>query len=168
MPKRGTGRVQQIWRQPRIATSLALGALATKDLTSNAMVNASDTMYLLSSAVLSWNWEEIAALDDGPIMFGIAAGGYTSAQIEEAIEAIGSINLDNRIAQEQSNRLVRVIGTVDSLITSFNDGKQTKTKLNWRVPIGSQPQIFGYNNGTTIIGTGSSISAVGHFNIKFL
>ncbi len=61
MAKRGSGRYQSIWRKPRIATSLALGALATKDVTSNAMVNASDTMYLLASVDLAWAWENMAA-----------------------------------------------------------------------------------------------------------
>ncbi len=101
-------------------------------------------------------------------MFGVAAGDYTAAEIEEAIEAVGSINLDDKVAQEQSNRLVRQIGTVTDDITLFNDGKRLKVRLNWRVPIGSQPQIWAYNQGAVTLTTGSLINAQGVFNIKFL
>ncbi len=164
---KGARRVQQTWRRPRVASTVAVGALVTKDATSGAIVNASDSKYLLSSVELTYTWE-LATATEGPLLVGIAAGDYTAAEIEECIEAVGSINLDDKIAQEQSNRLVRQIATLNPDDVTANDGKPIKTKLNWVVAIGSQPQAFVYNQGAQTITTGSALNIQGHLNIRFI
>ncbi len=168
---KGQGRGQQIWRQPRVKATVAAGALATLDVAVGTAVVASDTDYLLMSADISYTWQnyiDSAAALEGPIMVGIAAGDYTATEIEECLEASASIQLDDRIAQEQSNRLVRTVGMLSVEQPTLNEGMPVKTKLNWRVPVGSQPQFFIYNQGAQTLTTGSALNANGHFNIKFL
>jgi len=167
MAKRGRGRVQQNLRSVPYQPTLALGALAAKDVISATPLAAGDTTYLLLNVTGTYAWDAPGA-GSGPITFGIASGDYTDAQIEEAIEATGSIALAGKVAQEQANRLVRTIGTISEQRPVFNDGRPTKTRLNWKVAIGSQPVFWVYNQTGIALVTGSAVLPVGKALIKFL
>lgn len=115
----------------------------------------------------TYAWDGITA-GNGPITFGIASGDYTDAQIEEAIEATGNINLGGKVAQEQANRLVRTIGTISEQRPVHNDGQPVTTKLNWKVAIGSAPVFWVWNQTSGALTTGSALLPVGKALIKFL
>ncbi len=165
--RRGSGRVQQNIRKIPIQSTITLGALASKDVISGAIFNNSDTLFRMLNYEVTWTWDSVTA-GDGPLTVGIAAGDYSAVEIEECLEAIGNIQLGDRIAQEQANRLVRVVGNIQPEILTLNDGMPVKTKLNWKVPIGDAQQVFAYNQGGSAFTTGSALLVFGHAWIKFL
>ncbi len=157
-------------RKVTVNTELAAGALATKDVVEGAMTFAPSNPYRCISIDLSWSWEDVqAAIDDG-CDFGVAHSDYTAAEIEEALEAVGSIDIGDKLAQEKANRLVRSIGTIEKNATglsgSFNDGKKLKTRLNWAMGISDVVNIWIRNASGTVWTTGSSLSVAGEMWIK--
>jgi len=163
----GKRRVQQRIRKIPISNTIPLGVLATKDALVQATLNAGDTEFVVMSLEGTWFWDSAAA-GDGPISVGFAAPGYTAAQVEEAIEAAGAIDIGNPVAQEQANRLVRTVGTCSDVRPSLQDGRIIKTKLNWRIAIGDQLQVFVYNQEGGPLVTGSAVLFQGHAWIRFL
>ncbi len=165
------GRRKFNLRRVRIAHAGTVGALASADVVANAFVDAATDTYRLMSLDASFAWSNKAEIDDG-MEFGIAAGDYTAAEIEECLEANGSINSGDRIAREQANRLVRSIGTfgssgaLDNSGVVFADGRKVKTRLNWLVPIGKQPKIWIRNGSGTVYTTGSQILVNGDIWVK--
>jgi len=95
---------------------------------------------------------------DGPLIFGYAHGDYTVTEIKECIESGASINVGLKVEQEQSNRLVRIVGAfgspgVGNIDVTANDGKPIKTRLNWLIPIGKTFNFFVYNDGVAALET---------------
>ncbi len=104
---------------------------------------------------------------DGPITVGYAFGDYTITEIKEALESASSINAGNKIAQEQANRWVRVVGTLGGTGNStLNDGQPVTTKLNWAVQIGSAINVFAYNESAGAQTTGAVLDVVGDLWVK--
>lgn len=166
--RRGRGRVQQNMRGVTIQPTLPLGTLLTKDTIAGTLIVASDTEYRLLNVNASWTWDSIQNAGEGPIMVGIAAGDYSLAEIEEAIESFGSVSIGNRIEQEHAQRLVRQVAVLDEVIQTANDGLSIKVKLNWKVPIGKTVQLFAYNMSGATIATGSAVLVMGTALVKFL
>ncbi len=99
---------------------------------------------------------------------GYAHNDYTVTEIKEAIESASAINIGNKVVQEQGNRLVRVVGTINTdldIDNRLNDGKPVKTRLNWFIPIGSAVNLFAYNDGTVML-TGAVLKANGEIWVK--
>ncbi len=83
---------------------------------------------------------------------GYAHSAYTVTQIKECLESTANIEQTNKIAQEQSQRLVRLVGAQHGT-QLINEGKPLKTKLNWLIGIGETVNMFIYNdNEATITG----------------
>ncbi len=97
-------------RRVRFSTGLAVTALATTDVVVGDLLSAADAKYRILSLEYNAAWTEIKQAIDGALLFGVAHGDYTAAEIEEAIEATLSINQGNMVAREQANRLVRILG----------------------------------------------------------
>jgi len=156
----------------RINAKSAAGALATLDVVSNAMINASVDTYRLISVKASYAWVDIQVVADDGMTFGLAHSDYTAAEVEECLEAIAAIDRGDKIAQEQSNRLVREIGSIESLDSTgtgsrvFADGRQVHTRLNWFMSIGDQLNLWIRNASGIVWTTGSSISMNGVIWIK--
>lgn len=171
--KRGARRHQQNIRRVLIQTVAPLLTLGSKVALVAPLFAASDSEYLLMNMNITWSWTAITA-QNGPISCGVAADGYTAAQVEECLEAITNISLGNKIAQEQANRIVRQVGTLSpDVVTTgtkavLNDGKPVYTKLNWKVPIGDVPQVYVYNQASVALDTGSSVLLQGWAWIKFI
>lgn len=160
-------------RRVRINAALAAGALASLDVTSGVVINASANPYRLISLDLSYSWSDIGASIDDGCVFGVAHSDYSAAEIEECLESITSIDRSDKIAQERSNRLVREIGTIAGTGAainegggSFNDGKPVKTRLNWWMGIGDQLQLWIRNASGTVWTTGSSVTLAGNLWLK--
>ncbi len=114
----------------------------------------------------TWAIQALAAAD-GPIVVGFAHGDYTITEIKEAIESVGSIVQGNKIAQEQSNRLVRIVGTFTGDRDMLNNGNPIKTRLNWPIQIGQTLDMFVYNDGS-VMTTGAFQKINGSFWVKDL
>ncbi len=165
-PKRGSYSLRQV----RLAASLPVGALDTLDVgATQALTNASTDPYRLISIIASYNWSDVTTNDDG-MTFGVAHSDYTSAEIEECIEAQASIDRGDKFAQEQANRLVRTIGTFQKASGAsdgeFNSGKMTKIRLNWKMNTGDTLNLWFRNGSDTIYTTGSDILVNGSLWVK--
>ncbi len=160
-------------RKVRINNIVAATALASADVTSGSISDAAVDPYRLMSVDASYSWVDIqAAIDDG-FTFGLAHSDYSAAEIEECLEAQGAIDIGDKVAQEQSNRLVREIGVIRSTpggaVTGsaiFNNGIPEKTKLNWLMSTGDTLNVWIRNQSQTIWTVGSNLAINGKFWIK--
>ncbi len=132
-------------RRVRATPALSLGALAAITVIKADLVGAADQAYRLSSMRGIWSVVGLTAAE-GPVTIGVAFSDYSVTEIKECLEAALSISQGNKIAQEQANRLVRVVGEVTASEPVINESRPFRTRLNWAIPIGSRPQIFAYNN----------------------
>ena len=158
-------------RRVRISTTLAIGALASADVITGALTAATTDPLRIISANLSYSITDIPALIDDGYEFGLCHSDYTDAEVEECIEAQQTIDLGNKVAQEQGNRLVRSVGRMTGTLnidggSEFNDGKPMKTRLNWRMSSGDSLKIYIRNSSDTIWTTGAQIAVLGDLWVK--
>lgn len=151
---------------------LPLGTLAAKSLVRVPFDEVAAEKTFISSIVASYsmnNWTNV--LEAGPILIGIAHSDYTAAEIEEVIENTGSWNRGDKIAQERSKRLIRIIGQfstegITGAKVSLNDGKPIKTKLGWSLNTGRGLSLWAYNLGVAAVATTDpNVFASGHCNL---
>ncbi len=92
----------------------------------------------------------------GPFIAGWAHSDYTDGEIEEWVET-SSWNIGNKIGQEVSNRLIREVGTFESLPVSANgvesmmDGRFITTKIGMMLSPGQTLRFWIYNAGTAAV-----------------
>ncbi len=160
-------------RMVRINNRVAMGALDTLTVTSGSITTAANDTYRLMSVKASYSWTDIAAVADDGFTFGLAHSDYTSAEIEECLESQSSIDLGNKVAQEQANRLVREIGTIRSTPGAtiagsaiFGNGRLVKTRLNWAMNTGDTLNVWVHNASNVIWTTGSNLNVAGAMWIK--
>ncbi len=132
------------------------------------MIAASTDSYRLVSLDLSWAIEGLTP-GDGPILVGVARGGYSDAEVEESIEA-ANIDRGTLAKQEQANRFVREIGIISAtgagIQGALNEGQSVKTKLNWLIPIGETVAMWAYNLNASPLSTGAVVNCVGNVWVK--
>ncbi len=159
-------------RRVRIASSPAIGALASEDVGVVAISAAAADKLRFISFNATYTWVDVGAAGDGALEFGLAHSDYTAAEIEACLESAGSIDLGDKVAQEIANRWVRRIGTISDTIggageeKEFNDGRQVKTKLNWLMSAGDTLSIWFRNGSGTVYTSGSSMSVLGDLWVK--
>ncbi len=160
-------------RRVRVNAVLSVGALAALDVISGAITSAAADKLRFISLIGSWSWSDIGAVIDDSMSFGVAHSDYTAQEIEECLEATGSIDLGDKLAMEKSNRLVREIGIFSNATnvaavggSSFNDGKPVKTRLNWLMSAGDTLQVWVRNASATVYTTGSEIVFSGNLWVK--
>ncbi len=94
--------------------------------------------------------------NEGPVVVGICHSDYTVTEIKEAIEQIDALDIGNLKAQEEANRLVRVLGIFSGAVNQYlNDGRPIKTRLNWLLPAGASVCFFIYNEDASPLTTGA-------------
>ena len=103
---------------------------------------------------------------NGPFTVGFAHGDYSVTEIKECLEAAASLDVGNKVAIEQANRLVRIIGTLDAEDSRLNDGNIISTKLNWFFPSDKKLNFFAFNESTSPADTGASIKVAGDMWVK--
>ncbi len=95
------------------------------------------------------------------LLFGLASGSLTLAEIEEAIEANGPISPAAGPEKEQAMRPVFLLGAMgasqdatrtESRILNENGGAQIVTKPRWTFTAGDSWNWFVYNQGQTMTG----------------
>ncbi len=143
------------------------GALASGVPVTQALHTAAADKLRVISVNHSFAWIDKAAADEGA-EFGYAHSDYTAAEIEECLEAFTSIDLGDKIAQEQANRLVRSVGTIagDASGGRFADGRKVKTRLNWLLAAGDAIHLWVRNSSGTVWITGSEILVNGEMWVK--
>ncbi len=129
----------------RSSANISLLTLAALTAKTGALFAAAAGALRVMSASATWSLTDLTA-NDGPIVFGYAHSDYTVTEIKECIEASGAIDLGDKIAQERANRLVRVVGVMNEVRETINDGEPVKTRLNWRFNPGEVLNVFAYND----------------------
>ncbi len=171
--KRNFGR----YRRGRVQTDDVLGALAaaTVDVQSIVFGGGVTDSTRVSSVVATYSLENTVTqgATDGPITFGLAHSDYSVTEIKEYLENFGSWDEGNMIAKEITKRLIRQVGVFEieaggtGRVSSFQDGKPVKTKLNWLLNEDDTIHLFWYNSGNSAMTTGMSIHCSGHANLWF-
>ncbi len=160
-------------RLVRVQNEQAIGALAADDVISGALtanVVSGAMRFMLLKA--SWTISDIGAGVDDTFQFGVAHGDYTAAEIEECLEIQAGLDLGDKVAQEQADRLVRSIGVMTkggvlgNQGVGFNDGKPVTTKLNWAIAIGENLSVWVRNGSGTVYTTGALITTIGELWVK--
>ncbi len=129
------------------------------------LIPAADGAYRLVSVSLTHSVLTLTATE-GPITVGFAHSDYSVTEIKECLEAQSAISLGDKVAQEQANRLVRIVGEIATERPMLNDGNPVKTKLNWMITIGDTVKLFAYNNNSGALTTGAIQNAMGHVWIR--
>jgi len=152
-------------RRVRITPELALSTLASDTALTALTTGVATDTYRMVSIIATWALRGITG-GEGPITVGYAHSSYTVTQIKECLEAF-SIDQGDKLSSEQAGRLVRIVGTFSSEAdTMLNDGKPIKTRLNWKIAIGSQVNIFAYNEDTQPLATGAVLHVAGDGWVK--
>ncbi len=160
-------------RKVAMTPAMAVGALATLDVISAAGTSAPTAPVRIMSIDVAWAITDLGASIDDLFQFGVAHSDYTSAEIEECLEATASMDLGDKIAQERANRLVRSIGNItqdgnaslDSGL-NFNSGRPMKTRLNWVLSTGDTLNVWVRNGSGTVYTTGAILTGIGHLWVK--
>ncbi len=158
-------------RKVRVAAGFGTGALAALDVSVAAITTAATDPYRLMSVDLTYKIVDLGAATDDGQEFGLAHSDYSDTEIEQCLESQGSIDLGDKIAQEQANRLVRSIGQMTGSPVAgggldFNDGRPKKTKLNWLMSTGDTLNLWIRNGSGAAWTTGSAIVTQGNMWIK--
>ncbi len=132
----------------------ALGTLATDTAITNALTANAVSSYRAVTVKATHAIIGLTAAE-GPITVGYAHDDYSVTEIKEALEAAASIDPGDKIAQEQSNRLVRIVGVITPEIPQLNDGRPISTKLNWLIGVGHAINMFAYNEFPASLTTGA-------------
>ncbi len=159
-------------RKVRVASATDISALASLDVVVSIMTSVVSEQLRIVTVDCSYAWSGKAAIDDGA-EFGLAHSDYSAAEIEECLEASTSIDLGNKTAQEQANRLVRSIGIITGPAVSgasggasYNDGESVKTKLNWLLSTGDSLNLWVRNGSDTVYSAGGDLLSSGVIWVK--
>ncbi len=160
-PKR-RGRRYKGYRKLPFNTDVVGGTLSADDVTITVIATVLTEERRVLSVEASWALTGLAATD-GPLVVGIAHSDYSAAEIEESLEAAGSWDEGDKVAQEQAKRLVRQVGILTEEETALNDGQPVKTRLNWRIATGDTLQFWLWNRGIQLT-TGALVKVSGHLH----
>ena len=152
-------------RKVRVSPSVALSTLASVTVIVTTVAADAVSTYRAVTVKGTWTIGNLTS-GEGPIVVGYAHSDYSVTEIKECLEAQLSINRGNKIANEQANRLVRVVGTLLEANQSLNDGKPMKTRLNWLINIGDNVNMFAYNDSATLLTTGSNVRMTGEMYVN--
>ncbi len=155
-------------RRVRMAAAVTIGALASFDVVVSPITAVSANGYRLVSIKNVYSISGLGAAIDDAFQFGVAHSDYSAAEIEECLEATAAIDVGDKVAQEQANRLVRTIGTVTGGGTNtagsgiqYNSGNPVKTRLNWKIGIGDTLVGWVRNGSGVVYTTGAILSIQG-------
>ncbi len=154
-----------------VLITFSLDTLAAATLVSATLTATMTESGRISSIIANWNLSDfVDAAGDGPILVGYAHSDYTDAEISAAVTNTGNWDRGDKIQEEIGRRLVRTIGQFGSngvalSNETLNDGRPVKTKLNWGLTTGDTLKLWAFNQGSSALGTGSSIEVQGHANL---
>ncbi len=161
--RKGKARRRFNLRMVRTSAQLALGTLGNVTVINGAVFGNADGAYRIMSTNVLWTMKNLTA-GEGPIHVGYAHGDYTVTEIKEAIESASSISIGNMVEQERGQRRVRLVGSFSGEVgeEALNEGRKIRTKLNWLIPIGTNFNMFAYNDsGVNPLTTGAIVDHTG-------
>ncbi len=154
---------------PRMSESIAVGALASNTLDAADFTNVLDQEVWAISCDVNVSAHGFTA-NQGPVLFGLAHGDYTAAEIEEWLEANASWVSSDKIANEKARRKCRIIGRLEQPYAgaerTFNDGKKLRVKLGFKVQSGETLKIWVYNDSGAQLTAGGIIEIKGPIYLK--
>lgn len=158
-------------RKVRIATDIGVGALDPQDVAVGLLTPVAADKIRIITLSAAWSWADLSEATMDSLEFGVCHSDYSAAEVEESLEAAGSFDLGDKVAQEQANRLVRSIGMISNEGAAqgggrFNEGRQTKTKLNWLLSAGDSLNVWVRNGSGVVYATGSTIVTIGNLWVK--
>ncbi len=174
MAKRSGSRRRRMGKylKGKVEEELLLSTLAGKDLIGVVMGETVNERTFVSSIKATWSLSNLTdAFSQGPIVVGYAHSDYTDAEVEAVIEATGSWNEGNLVAQEVMSRKVRIVGAFGTPaqalgIVMLNEGRPITTKLGWILLQGQTVRWWAYNSGSNALATTSAeLVLTGHANL---
>ncbi len=150
------------YRYLPVDEQLAVGTLGARSVIKSDFDSVLDNDMFFMSFRGTWAIEAHTAAE-GPIVVGLAHSDYTSAEVEEALEAIASWDQGDKVAQEQARRKVRTVGVFDGLTTieKLNDGRAFTTKLRFMVEIGETLAAWAWNQDAAQLADGTILKVQG-------
>ncbi len=138
--------------------SVPLDTLGSLIVILQSVFGNADGAWRAISLIGSWSIDGLTA-GEGPIVCGFAHGDYTVTEVKEALESASSISIGNKVENERSRRWVRKVGVFSGQDTAqrLADGVPVKTRLNWTIPIGTNLNMFAYNDSATLLTTGARV-----------
>jgi len=102
------------------------------------------------------------------IFFGLCNGELTAAEIEEAIEAVGPTDRNDRLLVERAERFVKILsktnrfenGQTEREFMNESGGPIIVTKPRWTFSNTEGWDWFVYNNGLNALTTGATVRAL--------
>ncbi len=168
MAKKGHGKRRRFnLRRVRITAEQALATLASDTALVTSTTGAGDIPYRAITMNLTWAIRD-ATQGEGPVTVGYAHSDYTVTEIKECLESQAAISQGDKVANERSKRLVRIVGVLNFDTNGFalNDGKPIKTRLNWLISVGDQVNIFIFNENNAALSTGAFVLTSGDMWVK--
>ncbi len=161
MGKKRGGRKQRAQKLV-FSSSLALLTTAGNTVVSGALADTVVDRVWLSSMDIRSALRNVT-VGEGPIVYGVAHGDYTAAEIEECLEAVGSWDRSDQIAVEQANRKVRTIGVFGAILAeeTLNNGNPKRVRLGFILEDGQTLQMWAWNKSGATLTTGAVIEGNG-------
>ncbi len=157
------GRIRYL----QMNVSQTVGALAAGDVVKTDQANTIDDRVYALWAKGVWSLQGNTA-GEGPMMVGFSHSDYTAAEVEEALEAGGSWDSGNKVANEQSNRKVRRVGEFDGLATEEKliEGRSLFRKLGFYIEDGKTLACWTRNQDADARTAGGSINFNGIIAVR--
>ncbi len=152
-------------------TDGALGALAGQDVVAFQGPVITEDFRILKSEIYAIVNVLTAGQGNG-LLFGIANGELTAAEIEECLEAQGPLDLNDRVPTEKAERNVKWLGTTDNvlnaterLIENPEGGTILTSKHRWTYSNPEGWKYWLYNRGGTLT-TGATLQLMAtHYGV---
>lgn len=150
------------------ASDIALGALAHDDLVLIPSGVSPTEDFRMLKAELAVIAQGLTSGQGVGLIFGICNGELTDAEVEEAIEATGPVDRNDRVAEERATRNVKILSILDSrggaetemVFKGEHDSPIIVTKHRWTYSDPEGWNYFIYNAGAALT-TGASVSVIG-------
>ncbi len=135
----------------------ALGALAAQDLVAFSGLSVTEDFRILKSEIYAFV-SNLTPPEGTGLIFGIANGDLSAAEIEEAIEAGGPLDRNDRIPTEQAERNVKTLGAIvdpsvtgtTNVIRNSENGFPIESKHRWTYSNPEGWDYWIYNLGGTL------------------
>jgi len=162
MPK-NSGKRRKPFTWVRVNAQISLGTLIDDTVLKGSISTLTEDFYF-HNMLGTWSIAGLA-LAEVPIMVGFAHDDYSVTEIEETLDSGATFTSpDDKIAQEQSRRLVRTVGTFSAIGVSqvLNNGEQVRTGMKFVIGDGHGLAMWALNQTGGTLTTGATVRFIGH------